>query len=60
MILAAWKEWMKRNIDESSMEWWTQWSLQVVELQVLRADAGNRKKSGDQFYKMDEHSIITY
>ena len=38
---------------------WKEWSQQVAELQTLRADAENRKKAGDKFYKMDEESIIT-
>ena len=32
---------------------------QAVELQTLWADAENRKKAGDKFYKMDEESIVT-
>ena len=31
----------------------------MAELQTLRADAENRKKAGDNFYKMDEESIVT-
>ena len=31
---------------------------QAAELQTLRADAENRKKTGDKFYKMDEESIV--
>ena len=32
---------------------------QTTKLQLLRADAENRKKVGDNFYKMDEESIVT-
>ena len=38
---------------------WMQWSQQATELQILRADAENRKKAGNNFYKMDEESIVT-
>ena len=37
---------------------WKEWSQQAIELQTLRADAENRKKAGDKFYKMDEESIV--
>ena len=30
----------------------------MAELQILRADAENQKKAGDNFYKMDEESIV--
>ena len=30
-----------------------------MELQILHADAENRKKSGDNLYKMNQESIIT-
>ena len=38
---------------------WKEWSQQAAELQTLWADAENRKKAGDKFYKMDEESIVT-
>mgnify|MGYP000099516629 CR=1 FL=1 len=47
-----WKDWMKANIDDFSVAVWNQWSQQVAELQVLKADAKNQKKAGDNFYKM--------
>ena len=47
------------NIDDNSVGWWTQWSRQAAELQVLWVDAKNRKKAIDNFYKMDEESIVT-
>ena len=47
------------NIDACSATIWNQWSQQAVELQILRADVENRKKVGNNFYKMDEESIIT-
>ena len=36
-----------------------QWLQQAAELQTLRAHAENRKKVGDNFYKMDEESFVT-
>ena len=48
-----------RNINSCSAELWKEWSQQAVELQTLRANAENRKKAGDTFYKMDEESIVT-
>ena len=38
---------------------WKEWTPQAAELQTLRANAENRKKAGDKFYKMDEESIVT-
>ena len=38
---------------------WREWSQQAAELQTLWADAENRRKAGDKFYKMDEESIVT-
>ena len=38
---------------------WKEWSQQAAKLQTLRANAENQKKAGDQFYKMDEESIVT-
>ena len=32
---------------------------QAVEHQIVRADAENWKKADDNFYKMDEESIVT-
>ena len=38
---------------------WKEWSQQAAALQTLWADAENRKKAGDKFYRMDEESIVT-
>ena len=46
-------------IDESSMKWWSKWARQAAKLQTLRAGAENRRKDGDNFYKMDVESIVT-
>ena len=45
---------MKRLVEESSVQWWTKWAKQV-----LRADAENQRKEGDEFYKKDVESIVT-
>ena len=50
---------MRTKVDDCSMAVWKQWSKQAAELQILRADVQNRNKSGDNFYKMDQESIIT-
>ena len=57
--MTAWQNRSKTSIDDYSVELWMQWSQQAAELQTLRADAENRKKVGDNFYKMDEESIVT-
>ena len=60
MIIGAQSERMKAKIEQFSVEIWSQWSKQAAELQILQADADNRKKvGGDIFYKMDKDSIIT-
>ena len=58
-MMTAWQNRSKTSIDDYSVELWMQWSQQAAELQTLRADAENRKKVGDNFYKMDEESIVT-
>ena len=46
-------------IGERSVQWWSKWAQQAAELQTLQADAENRRKEGDNFYKMDAESIVT-
>ena len=41
------------------MQWWTKWAKQAAKLQFLRVDEENRRKEGDDFYKMDMASIVT-
>ena len=48
---------LNRKVEETIADGWKQWLAQVAELQVLRADAKNRKKEGRGFYKMDDTSI---
>ena len=55
----VWRDQTKASIDDCSAKMWMQWSQQATELQILRADAENRKKAGNNFYKMDEESIVT-
>ena len=50
---------MKTKIDDCTVIVWNQWPQQATELQLLRADVENRKKANDNFYKMDEESIVT-
>ena len=53
-MVTIWRDRTKANMDACSATMWTQWSQQAVELQILQADAENRKKAVDNFYKMDE------
>ena len=58
--MAAWRHQKKTKIDDCSLTVWNEWSRQARELQmILLADAETRKKVGDNFYKMDEASIVT-
>ena len=54
LIMSAWSDRAHASINESTEKVWKEWSQQAVELQTLRADAENRRKTGDKFYKMDE------
>ena len=52
----------RRRVDEANTRRgaatiWREWSRQATELH--RADAENREKTGDHFYKIDEERIIT-
>ena len=59
LIMSAWRDRAQTSINECTEKVWKEWSQQAAELQTLRADAENRKKAGDKFYKMDEESIVT-
>ena len=59
LIMSASRDRAQTNINECSEKVWKEWSQQAAELQTLRADAENRMKAGDKFYKMDEESIVT-
>ena len=58
MIVAVWRDRMKTKIDDCTVIVWNQWSQQAAKLQIFRADAENRKKAIDNFYKMDEEHIV--
>ena len=58
LIMSAWRDRAQTSINECSEKVWKEWSQQAVELQTLWADAENRTKAGDKFYKMDEESIV--
>ena len=58
-IMSAWSDRAQASINGSTENVWKEWSQQAAELQTLRADAENRRKTGDKFYKMDEESIVT-
>ena len=59
LIMSAWRDRAQTSINECSEKVWKEWSQQAAELQLLRADAENRTKEGDKFYKLDEESIVT-
>ena len=58
-IMSAWRDRTRTSINACLAELWKEWSQQAAKLQTLRANAENQKKAGDQFYKMDEESIVT-
>ena len=58
-ILNRHKQKMHQAITKTLDEGWKQWSVQAVELQLLRANHENKKKQGQGFFKMDEASITT-
>ena len=58
-MVTIWRDRTKANMDACSATMWTQWSQQAVELQILQADAENKKKADVNLYKMDEASIVT-
>ena len=58
-IVLTWRDRTKRLVEESSVQWWSKWAKQVAELQILGADAENRQKEGEEFYKMDAESVVT-
>ena len=59
LIMSAWRDRAQTSINECSEKVWKEWAQQAAELQTLWADAENRMKTGDRFYKMDEESIVT-
>ena len=59
LIKLAWSDRAQACINESTEKVWKEWSQHAAELQRLRADVENRRKTGDKFYKMDQDSIVT-
>ena len=58
-IVLTWRDRTKRLVEESLVQWWSNWAKLAAELQVLRGDAENRQKDDDNFYKLDTESIVT-
>ena len=59
MIVEARRDETKIRIVHYSIAICQQWSKQAAELQLLQAHAKNQKKEHDNFYMMDEESIVT-
>ena len=55
--MSAWRDHAPTSINECTKNVWKEWSQQAAELQTLRANAENRKKAGDRFYKMYEEEL---
>mgnify|MGYP000432720776 FL=1 len=51
-IMRAWLNQTKSLIEDSSIKWWTSWTRNAAELQLLRADAENRRKDGEDCYML--------
>ena len=49
----------KDKIDDCSVTIWNQWFLQATKIKLVQTDDANRKKADENFYKMDEESIVT-
>ena len=56
-IVHAWKNRTKRLIEDNSVLWWSKWAKHAAELQLLRADAENRQREGDEFYKLEKEDF---
>ena len=56
-IVEAWRNKTKRLIDESSVQWWATWAKHTIELQLLRADAENQQKDGDDYYMLTKEDF---
>ena len=57
LIVQAWRNRTKRLIEESSVQWWSKWGKHTAELQLLRADAENRQKDGDDCYMLTKEDF---
>ena len=47
-IVQAWRNKIKRLIEDNSVQWWSKWAKHTTDLQLLRVDAENRKKDDDE------------
>ena len=57
--MQAWRNRTKSLIEESSVQWWSKWGKHTAELQLLRADAENRQKEGDDCYMLTKKDFTT-
>ena len=57
LIEQAWRNRTKRLVEDNSVQWWSKWAKHVAELQLLRADAENRKKDGNEFYTLTKEDF---
>ena len=57
LILSRHKDKMRKMVAETLDNGWRTWSAQAAKLQLLRADPGNRKKQGQDFFKIDDAAI---
>ena len=39
------------------MQWWAKWAKHMAELQLLRADAENQQKDGDDYYMLTKEDF---
>ena len=56
-IVANHRQKLNNKVEEALARGLQEWLAQAAELQVLRANAENKRKEGRGFYKMDENSI---
>ena len=57
-LVLTWRVRTKKMVEESLVQWWSKSAKQATELQLLRADAENRRKDDDDFYKLDVEKIV--
>ena len=56
-IIQAWRNRIKRLIEDNFVQWWEKWAKHTAELQLLRADAENRIKDGDDCYMLTKEDF---
>ena len=57
LIVQAWRNRTKCLIEDNSVQWWSKWGKHTTELQLLRADAENRQKDGDDWYMLTKEDF---